>query len=61
MSKTKTKKIYKYVDRLIKRCDWCRGTGRNLTGFVGQECAACNGRGGEWERVRELVGEEVIS
>ncbi len=56
----KTKRIYKYVNALVKHCEWCEGTGRNLKAFAGQECAACNGSGGDWKRVRKLVGEEVI-
>lgn len=56
----KTKKIYKYVDRLVKRCEWCKGTGRQIFAFVGDTCWNCDGSRGEWEKVRELVGEEVI-
>lgn len=56
----RTKKIYKYVDRLVRRCEWCEGTGRNLKAFIGSICDTCNGTGGEWERVRVLAGEEVI-
>jgi DnaJ-class molecular chaperone len=56
----KTKKIYKYVDRLVKRCEWCEGTGVNLKAFRGSRCGTCNGTGGEWKRVRILIGEEVI-
>jgi DnaJ-class molecular chaperone len=54
----RTKKIYKYVDRMVKRCEWCEGTGRNLN--VSQICGTCKGTGGEWKRVRVLVSEEVV-
>jgi hypothetical protein len=56
----KIKKIYKYINRMVKRCEWCKGTGVNLYAFVGERCDICDGAGGEWRRIRELVGEEVI-
>jgi DnaJ-class molecular chaperone len=45
---------------MVKRCKWCDGTGVNLKAFVGQPCFTCKGTGGEWERVKELIGEEVV-
>jgi hypothetical protein len=57
----KTKKIYKYEDRMVKRCEWCVGTGRNLKAFRDQPCFACDGARGDWKRVKVLVGEEVIN
>lgn len=52
------KKIYKYVDRMVKRCEWCKGSG--IDGIFGGHCGSCNGAGGEWKRVRQLVGEEIV-
>jgi DnaJ-class molecular chaperone len=57
---SKTKRIYKYETRLVERCNWCEGTGRNLKAFIGQPCFVCNGKGGEWKQVKVLVREEVI-
>ncbi len=54
----KAKKIYKYVNKLVKKCMWCTGRGwENL--FGGQTCSTCKGTGGEWKRIKILVGEEV--
>lgn len=52
----RTKKIYKYVNRLVRRCIHCAN---GWNSYLGQECFICKGTGGTWERVRVLVGEEV--
>jgi predicted nucleic acid binding AN1-type Zn finger protein len=52
------KKIYKYVNRMVRRCAWCEGTGYSV--YLRQTCTICKGTGGTWKRIRELVGEEVI-
>ena len=53
----KTKKIYTYVQRLIRKCYACNGTGRLLRTIV---CTHCKGEGGYYKSVKILVGEEVI-
>lgn len=57
MAKTKTKKIYRYVNRLVDRCIWCNGTGYSV--YLAQTCTTCRGTGGKWKRIKQLVGEEV--
>lgn len=55
----KTKKIYRHEKELVRKCGWCDGHGWvNL--FGGQTCGTCKGTGGEWRRIKILVGEEVI-
>lgn len=55
----RTKKIYRYENRLVKPCPWCNGHGWvNL--FGGQTCGTCKGTKGEWKQVRVLVSEEVV-
>jgi DnaJ-class molecular chaperone len=58
MSKT-TKRIYKWVVRLVSICMWCDGTGIDRV-FTDKLCFTCKGQRGEWRRVRELVSEEII-
>jgi uncharacterized protein (DUF983 family) len=56
---SKTKKIYKYKRGLVETCPACEGTGR-IEKFRGyRKCYMCGRTGGKWERVRELVGEEI--
>lgn len=57
----RVKKTYRYRTVLIEVCDRCGGTGM-VPGFVYLKCCpSCDGQRGEWERVRELVGEEVVT
>lgn len=60
MAAKRTKKIYRYVPRLVEVCLWCNGSGRTMGSWHSEECLSCNGTGGKWKQVRELVGEEVI-
>lgn len=54
----RTKKIYRYVNRLVDYCKWCDGAG--WTGYLGR-CSTCKGTGGlKYKRVRMLIGEEVM-
>lgn len=54
-----TKKIYRYVNRLTKKCAWCNGRGYDT--YLREQCSTCRGTGGKWKRVRILVGEEETS
>ena len=54
-----TKKIYRYVNRLVSVCRWCDGFGSRMGSYLFEKCNMCKGTGGKWEKVKELVGEEV--
>lgn len=51
-----TRKIYRYVKKLIRICYACDGTGRLLKTIV---CPHCNGEGGYYKTEKILVAEEV--
>jgi hypothetical protein len=55
---TKTKKIYRYVNRMVERCFHCNN---GWDTYLNQECYICKGSGGKWERVKVLVSEEVTN
>lgn len=59
MAKVKVKKIYRYVDRLVRKCMWCKGSGASDI-FIGDPCMICKGSDGTYQRVKIPVGEEVI-
>jgi Na+/H+ antiporter NhaA len=58
--KCKTKKIYRYENRLVSPCMWCDGTGFTMGLWLPELCLSCEGQRGKWKRVKILVGEEVI-